>query len=76
MIAEDITTSATSPIHNSNFELFNAGGDLALERDDVLGAHPGKRAFLVTVQVDEALESPLLAAREDPGPAATNYLCQ
>jgi hypothetical protein len=29
------------------FELFDAGGDLALERDDILGAHPGQRAFVV-----------------------------
>ena len=48
------------------FELFDAGGDLALERDDVLGAHPGQRAFVVAVQVDEALEGPLLAAGEQP----------
>ena len=48
------------------FQLVDAGGDLALERDDVLGAHPGQRAFVVAVQVDEALEGPLLAAGEQP----------
>lgn len=31
------------------FELFDAGGDLTLERDDVLSAHPGKCAFVVAV---------------------------
>ena len=48
------------------FELVDAGGDLALKRNDVLGAHPGQRAFVVAVQVDEALEGPLLAAGEQP----------
>jgi hypothetical protein len=33
------------------FELFDAGGDLTLERDYVLGAHPGERAFVVAMQV-------------------------
>jgi hypothetical protein len=37
-----------------------------LKGDDVLGAHPGQRAFVVAVQVDEALEGPLLAAGKQP----------
>jgi hypothetical protein len=45
------------------FELFDAGGDLALEWNDVLCTHPGKRAFMVAVQVDKALESTLLRPR-------------
>jgi len=32
------------------FELFDAGGDLSLERDDVFGVHPGKPTFVVAVQ--------------------------
>ena len=53
------------------FQLLDPGGELALERDDVLGAYPGQRAFVVAVQVDEALEGPLLAGGEQPvdGPA-------
>ena len=33
------------------FELFDAGGDLALERDDVLDSHSGERAFVVAGEV-------------------------
>ena len=31
------------------FELFDSGGDLALEWDDVLSAHPGQSAFVVAM---------------------------
>lgn len=48
------------------FELLDTGGDLALEWDDVLSPHSGQRAFMVAVQVDEALEGPLFAAGEQP----------
>ena len=47
-------------------QLFDAGGDLALQRDDVFGAHARQRALVVAVQIDQALEGLLLAAGEQP----------
>ena len=38
----------------------------ALKWNDVLAPHPRERALVVAVQVDQALEGLLLAAREEP----------
>ena len=47
-------------------QLFDVGRVAALEQDDVLGTHPGERAFVVAAQVNKALEGPLFAAGEQP----------
>ena len=51
---------------NVPLQLANTRCHHPLQRDHVLGAHPGQRAFVVAVQIDEALEGLLLTAREQP----------
>ena len=48
------------------FQLIQVGVVLAQQRGDVLGAHPGQGAFVVAVQVDQALKGFLFAGAEQP----------
>lgn len=52
-------------------KVVDTSSNLALERNNVLRPHSGQGAFVVAVQVDEALEGPLFPAGEEPvdGPA-------
>jgi hypothetical protein len=47
-------------------QLANTGGDFPLKGDDVLDSDSGRGALVIPMEVDEALEGPLLAAGEQP----------
>lgn len=46
------------------FKLGGVGAELGGEGDDVFGAHPRQGAFVIAMQVDQALEGLVLAGAE------------